>query len=46
MAEWSSTYDEAAVELLLEVRADIGVGEEVRQDGGARKVLRPPRICW
>lgn len=45
-AEWSSTYDEAAVEVLLEVRADIGVGEEVRQDGGARKVLRPPRICW
>jgi hypothetical protein len=43
--EWSSTYDEAAVELLLEVRADVGVGEEVRRHGGARTVLRPPRIA-
>ena len=43
--EWSSTYDEAAVELLLELRADVGVGEEVRRHGGARAVLRPPRIA-
>jgi hypothetical protein len=42
--EWC-TYDEAAVELVLEVGADVGVGEEVRRHGGARPVLRPPRVA-
>jgi hypothetical protein len=39
------TYDEAAVELVLEVGADVGVGEEVRRHGGARPVLSPPRVA-
>lgn len=40
---WESAYDETAVELVLEVSADVGMGGEVGRHGGAPAVLCPPR---